>query len=246
MGKLEVELKEFHKEMEYVLELKGDNLKTKLNNAFLKLAESFLYGGYISVTYNNKERYQIYLRTVEFYCHSEKENAPEYLIDPIVYHRNGRYVGGEREKDREVPYFPLMALHAHASGYDITFENSSLKLRSSALIRAYEVYDVERKKFLTYNTKDKKFVACQTGEKRVSSQSTYLYYFLNGFVGESVKWEDDIWKAQDCKISTSQRQNVYLYKDKGEGQYDYDLDKDGKKQKDGREWRFTRTEDLPF
>ena len=220
------------------LEAFHPNSEKELNEAFLNLAESFLYGGYISVTYNNKERYQIYLRTVEFYCHSEKENAPEYLKDPIVYHRNGRYVSVKNEqekesKEREVPYFPLMAFHAHASGYDITFENSSLKLRSSALIRAYEVYDVERKKFLTYNTKDKKFVACQMGEKRVSSQSTYLYYFLNGFVGESVKWEDDIWKAQDCKISTSQRKNVFKYK--GETKTD---------SKDMREWSFTRQEEI--
>ena len=90
MGELAFELKEFHKEMEYVLELKGDNLKTKLNEAFLNLAKSFLYGGYISVKdCENTERYRIYLRTVEFYCHLEKENAPEYLKDPIVIIETG-------------------------------------------------------------------------------------------------------------------------------------------------------------
>ena len=197
-----------------------------LNEAFLDLAKSFLYGGYISVTYNNKERYQIYLRTVEFYCHSEKENAPEYLKDPIVYHRNGRYVDGE------VPYFPLMAFHAHASGYDITFESEKLKLRSSALIRAYEVYDVKTKKFLTYNTSGKKFEVCKTEKKRVNYQSTYLYDFLNGFIGDSVKWKDDIrTKTQDFKITP--RKNVFQYK--GE---------EKTAQKDNRQWRFTRQEEI--
>ena len=225
----------------------------ELDGIFLDLAESFLYGGYISVKdCENAERYRIYLRTVEFYCHYDGKDVNSALPkDPIVYHRNGKYVSVKNEhekesKEREVPYFPLMAFHAHASGYDITFENKELGLRASALIRAYEVYDVVSKQFLTYNTSRKKFVVCKTEKERVNHQSTYLYYFLNGFIGESVKWKDDIWKTENCKISTSQRQNVYLYKDKGEGQYDYDLDKDGKKQKDERKWRFTRTEDLPF
>ncbi len=103
---------------------------------------------------NKKERYRIFIRTVEFYCHCES-GKPK---DPIVYHRNGKYfkekkIGDRTEYEFEVPYFPLMAFHAHASGIDITFEKKELKLRSSALIRAYEVYDFQRKKFLIYDTK---------------------------------------------------------------------------------------------
>lgn len=240
MGALETKLEKFHTEMKRIRELKGDNLKKELDKEFSGLAESFLYGGYISVTYTGVERYRIYLRTVEFYCHSEEENAPEYLKDPIVYHRNGRYVEGE------VPYFPLMAFHAHASGYDITFENSSIKLRSSALIRAYEVYDVVQKVFLTYKTKDEKIVACKTEKGCVNTQSTYLYDFLNGFIhgseGDFVAWKDfkdDVWKnVQRKKIECKPRQNVYECMANGKP-------KEPKK-KDGREWRFTRTEDLPF
>ncbi|MDE7090966.1 MAG: hypothetical protein K2O53_04505 [Bacteroidales bacterium] len=210
----------------------------ELDGIFLDLAESFLYGGYISVTYNNKERYRIYLRTVEFYCHPEKDS--NWPNDFIVYHRNGRYVDGE------VPYFPLMAFHAHASGVDITFEKEKYGLRSSALIRAYEIYDVAQKAFLTYKTKDEEIVACKTEKGRVNTQSTYLYDFLNGFIhgseGDFVAWKDfkdDVWKnVQRKKIESKPRQNVYECMANGKP-------KEPKK-KDERKWRFTRTEDLPF
>ena len=123
MSKLKEELERFKPESE-----------SELKERFEGLAKTFLYGGYISVSDYKEERYRIFIRTVEFYCHYEgkEKDLPK---DPIVYHRNGHYVEGE------VPYFPLMSFHAHASGYDITFENPELKLRSSALIRAYEVYD---------------------------------------------------------------------------------------------------------
>lgn len=59
-----------------------------------------------------------YIRTVEFYFHSEKPNG---IHDPIVYHRNIRDLEGNLME--KVPYFPIMSLHAHSSGYDITFES---------------------------------------------------------------------------------------------------------------------------
>ena len=203
----------------------------ELDGIFLDLAESFLYGGYISVKdCENAERYRIYLRTVEFYCHYDGKDMNSALPkDPIVYHRNGKYVKGE------VPYFPLMAFHAHASGYDITFENKELGLRASALIRAYEVYDVKREKgkFLTYSTKAKKFVDCQTEKERVNHQSTYLYNFLNGFMGDSVVWIDEI-RSQTQAFKITPRKNVPQYK--GE-----------EKQlgtKDDRMWSFMRQEEI--
>lgn len=202
------------------------------NKIFPDLAESFLYGGYISVSdYRGKERYRIYLRTVEFYCHPESDNL-NLPKDPIVYHRNGRYLDGD------VPYFPLMAFHAHASGYDIAFENEDLKLRSSVLIRAYEIYDLQNKKFLFYSREYKKFMECSDVKERVNTQSTYLYNFLNGFIGDSIRWIDDIRPMGDDmseRIKISKRRNVFLY--------------DGEKKttkKDERPWSFTRTKDLPF
>lgn len=196
---------------------------------FKELAETFLYGGYISVKYDNVERYKIFIRCVEFYCHYEESEKP-LPKDPIVYHRNGRYVEGK------VPYFPLMAFHAHASGIDITFEDETLKLRSSALIRQYEVYDMEQKKFLIYDRKEKKFRPCGDNDKRVNPQSTYLYNFLNGFIDNSVTWVDKELISAPETLTGTKRQNVYKY-DKDENKLD--------KQPDERPWRFTREEDIP-
>ncbi len=230
MGKLEDKLKNFHASFKN---------EEGLEDEFKKLAKSFLYGGYVSVWDSKSERYRIFIRTVEFYCHCES-GLPK---DPIVYHRNGKYFrkkneGNDNEFEFEVPYFPLMAFHAHTSGIDITFENKDLELRSSALIRAYEVYDVQSKKFLIYDTKSQRFMECQDGQKRVNPQSTYLYYFLNGFLGEYVKWEDKPWS--DAKtVKADKRRNVFEYDDKEEI-----IEKDGKKVKDERKWSFTRTEEI--
>lgn len=220
MSKLKEKLEEFHPKSEEEL---GGNKGT-----FAKLAETFLYGGYISVSDYKEERYRIFIRTVEFYCHYEGDNEKDMPKDPIVYHRNSRYVEGE------VPYFPLMSFHAHASGYDITFENVDLKLRSSALIRAYEVYDVARNTYLHYDRVKKLFVSCKDTKDRVNKQSTYLYNFLNGFSDNSIKWIDAI-RDKSEGIKAAPRQNVYLY----------DEDENKLPGKDTRLWNFTRKEEIP-
>lgn len=206
--------------------------KSELKEDFKGLAEVFLYGGYISVSDYKEERYKIFIRTVEFYCHYEGEEK-DLPRDPIVYHRNGRYIEGE------VPYFPLMSFHAHASGYDITFENPKFELRSSALIRAYEVYDVKLKTYLHYDREKKLFVSCNDSKDRVNKQSTYLYNFINGFGGNNVEWIDTPIPEQHQELKPAKRQNVYKYK--------YDENKmDWIKQstKDVREWSFTRLDEI--
>ena len=209
---------------EFKSELDNYNLD---NKCFKGIAEAFLYGGYISVSDAEEERYRIFIRTVEFYCHREGDEKvlPK---DPIVYHRNGRYVEGE------VPYFPLMSFHAHASGIDITFENKNEHLRSSALIRAYEVYDMTREKFLRYDTTKQLFVDCKDSEDRVNKQSTYLYDFLNGFGSNNIVWIDAKW-GNPKDLKSNPRQNVHKY------------DEDGNKlsEKDTRPWSFTRKEEIP-
>lgn len=201
------------------------------DGTFAKLAKAFLYGGYISVTYKNKEQYRIYIRTVEFYCHYEgsEKDLPK---DPIVYHRNGRYVEGE------VPYFPLMSFHAHASGYDITFENEKEKLRASALIRAYEVYDVINQKFLCYDTKAKIFRLAEGKDKRVNKQSTYLYNFLNGFGENTIVWKDNPRYMNIGLSEPVRRQNVYEY-DWSDGKW---MKSDRKDEK--HKWSFTRLDEI--
>ena len=222
MSTLENELKIFNPDSEAELDIH-----------FMRLSKAFLYGGYISVSDYKEERYKIFIRTVEFYCHYEgdKKDLPK---DPIVYHRNGHYVEGE------VPYFPLMSFHAHASGYDITFENPELKLRSSALIRTYEVYDVLQKTFLHYDRKKKLFVSCNDSKDRVNKQSTYLYDFINGFGGDKIKWVDTPITEQHQELNPAQRQNVYKY-DLHENKI---VDANGKYIKDDRKWSFTRLDEI--
>ena len=169
-----------------------------------KLAPYFLYGGYIRVL----DRYRVYIKCVEFYFHSEKENG---IKDPIVYHRNNYHVEGI------LPYFKPFTFHAHASGFDIAFENPIEEYRASLLIRAYEVYD-EADEY-----KDKPFLNANNGkfnhscDPQVNTQSTYLYDILNGF-GDAgiISWihePSNQYLTNTCPLeSPAKRKNVPLYK----------------------------------
>ena len=69
--KLKTVLENFNPSSEDFLE-EGNNV----NHPFYGLAEAFLYGGYVAVRdCYGKERYRIYLRTVEFYCHCEDNGS---------------------------------------------------------------------------------------------------------------------------------------------------------------------------
>jgi len=226
-------------------QIKGITKEEELQKIFKdSLAPAFLYGGYIEV---HKE-FRVYIRTVEFYFHCEKENG---IHDPIVYHRNDRCIVGE------VPYFPMMSLHAHDSGFDITFESEAGKYRASALIRAYEVIRIQDGKPLVWYTKENKFVEAERNkegkyvvwdskdQKKVeihriyNTQSTYLKKLLNGFplgIENGIKWVD--WpKVQTKDISEDTRQNVF----QSESEFVY-------KKIAGRicdrKWSFTRKEEI--
>lgn len=145
--------------------------ENELQEMFDKLSESFLYGGYIDAY----SRFRIYISAIEFYYH-EEDDAPiakirNLIKDNIVYHRNNRY-------GLNVPYFPVMSLNTHQSGIDITFENPEKKYRASALIRAYQVWDNEKKGFIVWHNGG---YICVPPEKAVNKQSTYIYNFINGF-----------------------------------------------------------------
>ena len=207
----------------------GQTVLEELTAEFEKLAPVFLYGGYISV----RNDYHIYIRTVEFYFHSETDSANS-VKDPIVYHRNNRYVDGI------VPYFPLMSLHAHASGFDITFENEKEEYRASALIRAYEVWDVKQKQYVCYDKNTKKFRLHKDNKNEWNGQSTYLYDFLNGFDIDGIMWKDAK-TNQSIELKVSKRQGVYMSND----QNNYSpIIIDGHKIPDNRHWSFTRQEKL--
>lgn len=134
----------------------------QLTERFKEIARIMMYGGYIDVW----GTYRIYIRDVEFYFHEENG-----LEDNIVYHRNEKF-----EDIKSLPYFPTMSLHAHASGYDITFEREGV--RASALIRKYAVYDCRTKEFIKRKKPKSAPKKCKDWE---DYRSTYLYDFLNGF-----------------------------------------------------------------
>lgn len=186
----------------------------ELTKTFTGLAKCFIYGGYIQVGGD----YRVYIRSVEFYYHDETD-APDAVKDPIMYHRNYR-----RQRSVEVPYFPLMTLNAHESGYDITFENETEKYRASALICEYSIYDIKKHEFLIL----------KNGKMR-DDRVTYLYDYLNGFSlnGQpAVVWVDDA-HEQSTKLRQDKRVRTFVMKD-------------GKKtnEHDGRMWRFTLNEEI--
>lgn len=216
----------------------------ELEKRFMDLAKDFLYGGYIRVL----DRYRVYIQCVEFYFHSEEPNG---IKDEIVYHRNNYHVEGE------LPYFVPITFHAHASGFDIAFENPVLHYRASALIRAYELYDEKIGKFIIvengkyeldingqlikvadsksdYDGKphsDYKFT--YTDEPKTNIQSTYLYDILNGFgnSGEITWVTKPLADYDNQKPTPKERKGVY----KG----DKWTDSKYKEQRE-REWGFYR------
>jgi hypothetical protein len=219
-------MKLFDKLKEFNANINGESNINDIQNRFEELAPVFLYGGYINV----HDDFNLYIRTVEFYFHSEKDNG---VHDPIVYHRNGRDL-------EQTPYFPLMSLHAHNSGFDITFEKPG-EYRASALIRSYEVIDIRDKKngnkYLKWDSDNNKFV--ESDNYCFNTQSTYLYALLNGFsLGQNndIIWEDvPRVKTKDIKVKT--RQNVL--KSKSDFVYDKIIG-----EKCTRNWSFTREDEI--
>lgn len=202
----------------------GATDEVELQKKFENLASVFLYGGYINV----RNKYKIYIRTVEFYFHSESSVG---VHDPIVYHRNGRGLD-------KVAYFPLMTLHAHDSGFDITFESEAGQYRASALIRAYEVINNEGKylKWIANKTDSKKSKFEIFDDYQYNTQSTYLYILLNGFTlgnTNGIEWIDSQ-RTQNRDISIKARQGVY----KSANEYEYKPIIP--KVKCNRKWSFTR------
>lgn len=211
-----------------LLGFKGSSDEVKLQEMFQELAKSFLYGGFIQVG----EDYRVFIKTVEFYYHSEKD---EGIHDPIVYHRHTR--NSEGKILREVPYFPLMTLHAHNSGFDITFENEAEEYRASALIRAYEVKD-KQGHYLIWkkNDEDSRYMFVQEPHYGFNTQSTYLYSILNGFplgTNNAIRWIDSP-REQLYNLIPKLRKNAF--KSKNEWKYE------SSNVKCDRTWSFTREE----
>ena len=196
-----------------------DERKKSLIEPFKALARKILYGGYIRV----RNEYAIFISKVEFYYHEEGASKNR-VCDTIVYHRDGRFI------NRAVPYFPIMTLHAHWSGFDITFEKPGC-YRASALIRKYVVVDLKEKKFVELKTTgfDKNDKSSLVGkiilrdDPIVDDRSTYLQYYLNGFplAGQSscIIWQDIDNREcpapqQETRKNAGEHEWGFAYKDK--------------------------------
>lgn len=164
------------------------------------LAKVFLFDGYINV----RERYRIYLRTVEFYYHEEDGKEK----DPIMYHRDNYHVDGK------IPYFNPLSFNSHDTGVDITFENKDKHIRASVLIRAYDVIDVNSGKRMVWNPAEQKFQPYKEGLPKFNKQSMYVKKFLNGFASSGTS--DITWVSKEFKgvigekdITKKYRQGVF-------------------------------------
>ena len=195
---------------------------------FEQIAQEMIYGGYIRV----RDDYAIFISKVEFYYHEEEATPGERIIDGIVYHRDGRFI------NRDVPYFPIMTLHSHWSGFDIAFEKESGNYRASALIRQYAVLDLKKRMFIELKTSgnfagasDNEDEFRPIGEVRlqptpvIDVRSTYLQYFLNGFSmngnDSRVEWRN-LDHPEYHEVKREYRKNAekhdwgYIYKEKKE------------------------------
>ena len=209
----------------------GETLETRMKD----LSKYFLYGGYVNV----RDRYHIFIRTVEFYYHEEEGD----IKDPIMYHRNNYFVQGD------IPYFTPLSFNSHDTGVDITFENVEKKIRASVLIRAYEVFkvlDSGKRIRLVWNPSAEQFQKYVEGKTKYkyNTQCLYLKRILNGFTSEEtpdVMWmDDDSFNSEDIHdkdITPVRRQGVYLSRDN-------ERYRANREKKDERKWGFRREKDI--
>ena len=183
-----------------------------LEDDFVLLAKKFLYGGYLMVGND----YRIEISIVEFYYHEEEKGNINGIYDYIVYHRNGRYPGDP------VPSFQTMSLHAHTSGYDITFEDPAGRYRASALIREYAVWDCHANQYIKWNSKENGdgYYDKLSDDPIYDDRSQNLYYYLNGFElngnGNEIRWEPIEDVSYDAEpIYRGHRKNVFMLNEDG-------------------------------
>ena len=116
----------------------------------------------------------------------------------------------------------MMSLHAHWSGYDITFEDSCGQYRASALIREFAVFDRragEHGSWVYWFTGKEYGDGCYktVPEPKFDDRSTYLQFFLNGFsidgTANRVIWKD--FKSPEYgKLTIKTRRNVFQDEEK--------------------------------
>ena len=110
--------------------LNSFNSPEALDNALMEIAKRVLFGGHFSID----NQLDVYPCDIEFYCHSDKSDAPKWKKDYGMYHTG------------DLPYFPKCSLFPHSSGIDFRFEDESEQFRASFLIRGYEFHDANAQK----------------------------------------------------------------------------------------------------
>lgn len=223
MNNLLSTLKDFHETVDkeyYEANKNGSNVL--LEKQFEKLAKTIIYKGHIQINH----RFDIYVRSVEFYFHVEDaKHDQRYIHDPVMFHRNSV----EGEKQYKHPFFKLGHFFLHPFGLDITFEKEKI-YRASALIKAFNVVDNCVGAFQDYK----------------DWTSSYLYDYIQ-FVDESeenpnkdihIEWIDDKEPCNPTLSAGCPRMGIFKFAIDMNGHQTHDKLTD----KDLRPWRFYRAE----
>ena len=151
---------------------KSADREKSLQVPFKALAKKLIHGGYFAVSDKDAVKYRIYIHSVEFYYHEEKE-VESRVCDWVMYHRNPLY-GRKKESLTTGSLFP------HDSGIDITFEDQqedpeNVRYRASALIRSFQVTDGDNENMLVFENRPKHIFS---GSKEVEYYPTHLFQYL--------------------------------------------------------------------
>lgn len=197
-----------------------------LEDEFEKLAETFIYKGHLLIN----ERFKIYIRTAEFYFHTEdSEHNKMYVHDPVMFHRN-KMDENDIEHENNVNFFTIGHFFLHKFGLDITFEKNQI-YRAAALVKNFNIVDTELEN-VSSDYKDR--------------TSSYIYDYIqfrktnddNSNETIDIKWIDD---DVPQKIALSAKCSRY-------GIHKFRIDKNGIQtaekllEKDTRPWRYYRSE----
>lgn len=177
----------------------------KIAKWFKPCAQWILAGHFeVKNTFNMAVR-EIYPTAIELYYHEE---VSEGFKDPIMYHTDDRkrqdHLRNPQHPDYfedrgiiSLPYFPFGSLNPHASGIDITFENSEEKYRASFLIREYKV----------------KYAGKKEDKPVVNSTEIYDDMLIYGIPQNNCDWLNwvDGKQLEEHEIETRGRRNVAEY-----------------------------------
>ena len=221
------------REFQGVVSLNRSEKEDALSDPFRVLAQKAIYGGYFVVKSGQRVIHRVYIHTVEFYYHEEKQGG---LRDWIVYHKNPF-------KGKPKDAFPLGTFNSHQSGVDITFEDQTPGLknpgyRASMLIRSFRVTTGDNKDYMQFGKYPDHVKNHQFQDVEFFPTHLYDYLFMQAPIDDiSISWKEDPQKYGP--VYAGQRINVFDYKFKDDGSDTKSPEKDDKKL-DHRKWAFSQ------